>query len=331
MNSTKMFLVPVLAICASILGCVDTRDPDPVTVQREDWSFDNVAGRKLVTDHFEIHSTLRDAPFEDALPEFLEAAYRQYVELLPPKKVGTRMPTYIFADRRQWERFAAERFPARFPVYQRIGGGGFAEGDVCVAYYLGQRSGTLSVLAHEGMHQYFAHHFDVSLPAWLNEGLACYCESYELRQGQPRFTPRHNTFRINALRDALSAQSLLSLEEMLATDAGQVIVRGVSRKVRTYYAQAWAMVVFMRHGADGKYRDGFDRMMADIVSGDLNVVARAAKIRAPEPGATSFGESVFLAYISEDPATFQQEFDAYVHDLCGFRRTEPRSQSELRP
>jgi len=301
-------------------GCGGETSLAPVSFTREDWQFRSAAGRKFSTEHFDIYSTLVDQPFEDALPGFLEAAHRQYAELLPPKNTSQRLQTYVFANRRQWERFTHDRFPRRFPVYRQIGSGGYANGNVCVAYYLKSRAPTLSVLAHEGMHQYFAHHFEGPLPAWLNEGLACYCESYELPGGKPRFTPQHNTFRINALREALTLDALLPLEEMLATDAGKVIVAGQSRRIQTYYAQAWAMILFIRDGGDSTYRAGFDRMLDDIVAGRMRETAQVAKITGPSPSGTSYGEAVFRAYITEDREAFGKSFRAFVMRLAGFRK-----------
>ncbi len=315
----------VFSTLASILvaGCETAPAPVHFDMQSEPWTLGPFKGTHIATDHFDIYSTLMDKQFEQALPGFLEAAHREYTGLLPPPPDSDkRLQTYVFNTRRQWERFAAARFPRLFPVYQQISAGGFAHGNVCVVYYI-LRPYTLSVLAHEGMHQYFADHFAVPLPAWLNEGLATYCESFEFSSGSPVFTPQHNTFRLNDLRDALSTDTVLPLREMLATDAGKVIVQGRSRLVKTYYAQAWAMTVFLQHGADGKYAAGFSRLLADITSGELPVIAQAAKISAPSPSQTSYGEAVFRAYITTDLPLFEQELRAFMFELAGFKQPPP--------
>jgi hypothetical protein len=303
-----------------VAGCHAVFGPKTVKVTEERWTFGDTQAKKLVTDHFDIHSTIADQEFERALPAFLEAAHQQYADLLPaPPNSTERLRTYVFNSREQWERFTKERFPRRFDLYRRIGTGGFAEGNLCVVYHT-HRTYTLSVLAHEGMHQYFANHFNTPLPAWTNEGLACYCESFELSGGRPVFTPRRNTFRMNSLREALATGSILPLREMLSTDAGQVILQGQSRLTQTYYAQVWALVVFMRHCGHRPYATGFERMLADIAGGELPRVAQAAKIRSPSPGRTSFGEAVFRAYFTEDLDRFEREFKLFMHDLAGFKR-----------
>lgn len=300
-------------------GCAVLKPAEPVVRSQETWSFGAHEGRKYVTAHFDIYSTLLDRSFEEALPAYLEAAHQEYVKLIPPNPQSPdHLQTYIFETRAQWERFAAHLFPTRFPVYRQIAAGGFSEGNVCAAYYI-RRPYTLSVLAHEGLHQYVAQHCAVGLPAWLNEGLATYCESFDLPGDEVRFTPQRNSFRINALRDALQAKAVLPLRAMLATDAGAVIVEGRSVKTRTYYAQAWALVCYLRHGALGQYAAGFNRLLRDLSTGDVPVMAQAAKIRAPSPSSTSFGEAVFRAYITEDLDEFERGFERYLYELAGFR------------
>jgi hypothetical protein len=302
-----------------LAGCTQPAKETPVTFVEEPWTFGSVPGRKFTTDHFDIYSTLTDVELERALPAYLEAAHTQYTALLPAPAdtKGGRLQTYVFNTRRQWETYSKQAFPHKYHVYSRITAGGFAEGNQCVTYYI-QRMYTLSVLAHEGMHQYFGDHFDVALPAWLNEGLATYCEAFELPRNKPVFTPTHNTFRVNALREALAGKSLLPLQELLSTNAGRVIVQGQSRTTKAYYAEAWALVTFLQHGAEGKYAPGFRKMLDGIVSGELPTMAQAAKIRAPSPGETSFGEAVFRAYISEDLTGFDAEFRDYMLELAGF-------------
>lgn len=326
MNATKQIRdigaagLAMLAILVVGGGCTLQVD-DVVQVREEPWSFGRIKGTKLSTEHFDIYSTLTDRELQDALPAFLEAAYDQYDSLLPAPESGSgkRLQTYVLDNRAQWEAFAKAKFPRQFPIFRKISAGGFAVGNECVVYYI-RRTYTLSVLAHEGMHQYFANYFSTRLPAWLNEGLATYCESYELPQGKVRFTPQRNTFRLNALREALTTDSILPLRALLSTDAGRVINRGRSRLTKTYYAQAWALVCFLRHGMDGLYADGFQNMLDAIVSGELAGAAKVARIQPKARGATSFGESAFRAYITDDLETLEQQFNDYLFKLVGFKK-----------
>ncbi len=312
-----MFLT---AISSIVCGC--SSGPNEVEqFTEEPWSFRNIQGTKLSTEHFDIHSTLRDAQLQAALPEFMEAAYDQYSSLLPAPASGEgkRLQTFVLNDRSQWELYAKSNYPQQFPVFRKISAGGFAVGNECVVYYI-RRTYTLSVLAHEGMHQYFANYFSTKLPAWLNEGLATYCESYELPKGKARFTPQRNSFRLNALRDAMTTDAILPLRGILATDAGRVINQGRSRLTKTYYAQAWALVCFLRHGEDGKYADSFQDMLDAIVTGELESRAKVAGLQPSARGRTSYGESVFRAFITDDLENLESEFKDYLYQLVGFRK-----------
>ncbi|HNO76750.1 MAG TPA: DUF1570 domain-containing protein [Phycisphaerae bacterium] len=308
-------------VAFAVCGC--SSHDEAIQFTEEPWSFRKISGTKLSTEHFDIHSTLRDHQLQQALPEFLEAAYDQYSTLLPPPASGEgkRLQTYVLNDRSQWDLYARTNFPGQYPVFRKISAGGFAVGNECVVYYI-QRTYTLSVLAHEGMHQYFANYFSTRLPAWLNEGLATYCESYELPSGKARFTPQRNTFRLNAMRDAMTTDAVLPLRALLETDAGRVINQGRSRLTKTYYAQAWALVCFLRHGANGKYADGFQNMLNAIVSGELESAAKVARIQPSARGKTSYGESVFRAYITDDLDTLEAEFRDYLFELVGFSKPQ---------
>jgi hypothetical protein len=307
------------AVLAAICGCRSVERAPDFKLNEEAWSFDGEPGVKQVTDHFEIHTTLKDEVLRDALPRFLETAYRLYVELLPPRQPqGPKLQTFLFNTRDEWDRFTRRTFPARYPIYARIQNGGFAEGRMCVVYYL-RRAYTLSVIAHEGMHQYFGAHFSVPVPAWLNEGLACYCESFDFQGDQPVFVPRRNTFRLNPLRRTLTGDAVIPLRELLATNAGEVVSEGRGGLTQAYYAQAWALVVFLRHGADGRYAEGFEKLLGHVRDGSLPGHGQAARLATGSPGSVSPGEGVFRAYFTHDLDGFEQEYRAYMEELAGLR------------
>ena len=300
-------------------GCRTAPQAPEFQLTAAEWIYRNDAGQVLTTDHFEIYTTIKDQELREALPLFLESAYRLYTELLPPvSDDNPRMQTYLFDTRLQWDRFVRETFPKRYSTYRLIQHGGFAHGRQCVVYYL-RRAYTLSIIAHEGMHQYFGSHFEVEIPPWLNEGLATYCEGFDFRNGLPVFLPRRNTFRLNPLRQALISDELIPLRQILSTHAGEVVSEGHSGHTSAYYAQVWALTVFLRHGQQGKYADGFARMMEDVRNGSLHTKARAARLTSGTPSEVSSGEAVFRAYITHDLDTFEQEYRDYMIELAGFK------------
>ncbi|MEE9294862.1 MAG: DUF1570 domain-containing protein [Phycisphaerae bacterium] len=312
-----------LALTTLISACdttgTRTFDAPDFKLARAEWRFESHQGTHLSTDHFDIYTTSYDAELNDYLPEFLETTFQFYASLLPPPagstEQGLRLKTYVFANRSEWDRFVKRRFPRRYPLYRMISAGGFSEGTTCVVYDIG-RASTLSVLAHEGTHQYFAAHFTEPLPAWLNEGLATYCEAVEFRKNKPYFTPQRNTFRINHLRRAVADGTAIPLEKLLATNAGEVIEGNRITDTAAYYAQAWALVVYLRHAGQGRYADSFETMLHDVAGGTIRIKAQQAKALAPSPSQTSYGEAVFRAYFTTDLEEFEKGFRRFVDRLC---------------
>ncbi|NOT00220.1 MAG: DUF1570 domain-containing protein [Phycisphaerales bacterium] len=284
-----------------------------------EWAFENQPGVQLATDHFVVYTTIGPDPFRDFLPRYLEAVYLHFTAVVPPPTTADqppdRMQTYLLATRAQWERFIRDRFPERHDLYRRISSGGFTERNVSVVYRLGPAA-TLSLLAHETMHQYLSTHFTDPLPAWLNEGLAAYCESVDVRHDRVHFLPDRNTFRMNDLRDALIADRTLPLRRLLATDAGELLTAGDSSQVRTYYAQTWALIAFIRDHQQRRYRPGFDRLLRALRDGTMRITAQAARVTAPRPADTSYGEAAFRAFITNDLDAFESQFDEYLHRMA---------------
>lgn len=311
------------AISIAACGCAASSSATVhVPVFRSDqqpWTFMGREGLHVTTDHFDFHTTLEDAELRDYLPEFLETTYQFYESILPASaemsEERPRLQTYLFASRHEWDAFSKRRFPERYPLYRKITAGGYSEGDTCVAYNIG-RAQTLSVIAHEGWHQYLAGVTSESVPAWLNEGLATYCESVEFRKGRPYFVPQRNTFRINHLCNALSRGETSRLGALLGTDAGQVIDGEQSSATTAYYAQAWALMVYLRHGEQGRYESALVQLLNDIKDGTFRAPSRSARITSPSPSETSVGESVFRAYITDEFEAFETAFNEFAYHLC---------------
>ncbi len=312
-------LMAVAAMLSLGAGCTPKDiTPDIVAVQ-EPWSNQGKPGARITTDHFDLYTTIEDAQLRDYLPSFLEATYRLYAELVPAASENAeRLQTYLFSHKFEWLSFTKRTFPERYDLYSRVQVAGYAHHNLCVVYYIRPRTYTLSVIAHEGMHQYLASRFEGRIPAWLNEGLACYCEGFDLALSTPLFKPTQNATRRNALRTILSSNALMPMGELLAANAGSVILESHGRQTQAFYAQAWALVVFLRHGSEGQYRAGFEELLAGIASGELGTRAQAARLGSNAPAKTSFGEAVLRAYITDDIDRLETELHEYMVQLVGF-------------
>lgn len=304
-----------LLLLTTLSGCSRARTTEPVQFTREDWSFRGASGARMSSENYVIYTTCRSAPFVDALPAFLESCRKAYAELLPPTKTPDQpMETYLFQSRWHWERFTEEFTGPRADIYKQIRSGGYSERGVTVSHY-GTRRSTLSILAHEGLHQYLEVTHGKPIPAWLNEGLACYFESFDLdADNRPIFTPEQNTLRTPALRDALRKNGLQPIHQILATDAGKEIHKR-SPEVLAYYAQTWSIVVFlMRPDRKNPYYAGFRELLNELGTEQMERRARAF-MAADTDGNMSFGEAIFRAYVNDDLEKFDSDYRDWLVKL----------------
>jgi len=296
-----------------VAGCATAPKMAPVRVETEPWQFGKVAGQKLTTDHYVIHTTLQDRVLIDALPSFVEGAYAQYRKELPPvREPNERMEVYLFATRGQWMAFTKRFTGSRAGLFLKIRNGGYSERGVSVIEYVANQI-TFPIFAHEGFHQYLYHCVNDRIPAWLNEGLAVASEgqrwgTYTVKE----FDVWYNPARRNALAQALLANHLHSLRKLLETNAGEVI-EGSTDSVNTYYAQVWALVLFLREGVGGKYAAGYHRMLSKLGEVDVEQYARAAHIWS-DRATFNFGEALFRNFITDDLETAETEYFAFMRE-----------------
>jgi len=298
-----------------MLGCAGVT-PARIHVVQQPWSWEGFSGRRLTTAHFNLISTLGDLELEEALPELMEELYERYEATITPSTDGAdRLTVYVLGTRNEWERFSRRKFPDRFTIYSKITSGGFTEGDTSVSFYSG-RAATLAALAHEGWHQYVGSRCRARIPAWLNEGLACYHEAIEFPDTGPEFTPRRNTIRIENLRTALQQDNLLALRDLVNTDAGAIISNNNSNLTHTYYAQLWALVTFLRH--DARHARAFARLLEDLSDGTFQVRVSAATLSGRGKAAMSEGEAALFAYFGASPESLQSAYFNHVVRTVGF-------------
>ncbi len=316
------------AVLAALLaGCQQPRDALPVLTdvpyQASDWEFARHAGRRMLTEHYDIRTTVRDPLLIESIPQAVETAYGYYRQLVPTEREPSeRMRVYLFARRDEWAAFTRRFAGARAATLLKVRRGGYSERGVSVIQYVAH-SVTFPLLTHEGFHQYLYCCVKGRVPAWLNEGLATLCEGQRWSgSGLQSFDPWYNPTRRNALADALVRGDLIPLDELLEMNAGHV-VGGPTRKIGTYYAQVWALMLFLREGADGAYAESFDRLLHALGREDLRPHARAAYVKTKNPVNYSFGRGVFEAFIGTDLQAIEREYVAFVRArLLGSRKKD---------
>jgi len=276
-----------------------------------------VKGTQLLTEHFDLRITSQDRFIQEYLPSFMEAAFAEYQRLVPAAVSGDRLVVYVFATRSQWVDFTEIFAPAQAYTYLHIHSGGYTDHRTAsaVAYDIG-RDRTLSLLGHEGMHQYLARYLPEPVTPWLNEGLACQLEAFDMKGQWPVFTPRRNFLRRNNLREALATpDGLIPLPELLRMDAGDA-VRQTGLPARTFYAQLWSLVVFLRDPQSG-YAPKLAALLHDAGTERIRVATRAYRAATPGSDKLTDGEVVFRHYITEDLDGFTNQYREFARALLG--------------
>jgi len=260
-----------LVLLAMAIGCAPRNEqilvaPSDLPVEQTPWRYAGRPGKKLVTQHYEIYTTVSSENLIRALPQVVETAYLHYRWLVPtPREPAEKMKVYLFAQRGEFEHFTQQLAPQKAKLLMQVRNGGYSEQGVSVIEFVASEI-TFPLMTHEGFHQYLHHCVRPNVPAWLNEGLAVYCEGFRVTStGVGRLDPGMNPARRNALAEALLRNQLIPLDELLRINAGHV-VGGTNRKIATYYAQAWMLMLFLEQGEwnekeqRGKYTASFERV-----------------------------------------------------------------------
>jgi hypothetical protein len=318
-------LVLLLAAAMASLACTPRTDSGGVAmtteVRRAPWQTGETAGSELTTAHYRIFTTATNRALVTYTPGFLEAAYRNYLDLtgLTDRPDVAPMPVYLMGTRREWASLTTSVVGERAAgPYLSIQAGGYCYEGVCVFWDIGVL-GTFSVASHEGLHQFFHHRLRDRLPMWLEEGLCTTAEGYELAGDRVTFTPQRNNFRFTDLRGAIVQGRLMPLEELLTTDSGEAI-GGSQEQATGYYGQLWALVQFIR--SNPATLAGMQRLLADAEAGRLHQALNVSprELAALRHRGREYNKTVslplFRLYIGGDLPAFERDFKAFALKLA---------------
>ena len=322
----------LIATLASLSGCTPeapqagpTRYPVVIDAETRPWNTPHSKGQVLITDHYRIYTTIHRGSLRQYLPGLMEASHSRYLSLtgLSNRPSAARMPMYVMASRPEWAALTTARLGKNAGPVLSITAGGYCYDGVCVLWDIGPR-GTLSVAAHEGLHQFFSHRLKQSLPMWLEEGICVLAEGHHLHRGSLTFTPKNNPSRITALRNAIVNGHWLKTSKLLPMDAGDAVGTGIAEKAVGFYGQVWALSMFIR--SEPKYNAGMQRMIADAENGRMHL---AMGLKSPNAltqlkrRGRAYNRTVstplFKHYISNDLEAFEAEYLAYARKLAGLR------------
>ncbi|MFM7051030.1 MAG: DUF1570 domain-containing protein [Planctomycetota bacterium] len=325
---------PLLIALAAGLGSCSTVEPPPqaspaavgAEARRldpliEPWSFGTKRGECIDVGTHRLHSTLVDPVIRERMQVFLPTALDHYRSaLIPLPAPDGPIDVYIFGERSDWMAYTRERLPHEAAMYERIGRGGYTiEGDA-VLFDIG-RWDTFTIAAHEGWHAYTQRVFRHPLPVWLEEGIACFMEGVRggVNGAPPTFIPWRNVERFSELRETMSRERFVPLEE-LVQGTPQDFLRDSRRTLLGYYAQTWALVHFLNEGEGGRYRKGLERLLDDAVAGRISSTiweSSRAGTRNDRRMAIGrqVGPAVLREYFAEDLTRLSAEYRAFVEKV----------------
>jgi Protein of unknown function (DUF1570) len=306
--------------------------PAQLVLSTEPWTFGDRQGRTITTPNYRVFTTVDWPWLVDSMPAFVESAIRHYTTALGELERPERpLDTYLMANRPQWLDLCRSLLDSEDRTFEQIQRGGITLNGRAMLYNLGPRD-TFALVAHEGWHQYTQTMFRETLPVWLEEGIATYMEGFRWDRARnlPVFLPWRNFERFEALRKAANSQRLIPLAELLNSTPQEQLARSDERAL-TYYAQVWALVHFMREGANGRYADALTDILRDArdarvtrhIADELGMqAARSATLRRRGP-------QLFQAYCNTDLAAAGAEYKAFIERAvrsgAGQRIAEGRS------
>jgi len=174
----------------------------------------------------------------------------------------------------------------------------------------------------------------ISLPR-LVEGLATQFESYQQNNGKITFKPSRNGSRLMALRQSLAGNHMLSLLEIIASDAGGILSHSndplshqrTDSKVTAYYAQLYALIRFLREDNYGQRYPQLRSILHHAYLGNHWPLSPVQHQQALQPHQSrqwnaAVGRQLFQSYIAADPRQIEPAYRSFCRKIVA--RLSPR-------
>jgi len=263
--------------------------------------------RKSTSPRFVVYTDAPDKDVAQIVAQDMEATFNVLSELLQPwiepYPEPYRVVVFVYHSESSFSALKREVRSVDWSV-------GFYNPLGLIALHMEMPSADslLAVLLHEATHAYIDRYVarpGVVAPRWLDEGLADYISSSQIKKGKliPGRTRRAEIYQVpwglmmgrsseqltvTELRRALKEGRALSLQEMLAADRREFY----GEKRSLYYGLAWLLVHFLRHGDPDWSDEQFSRLVLLVAEGYPPLEA--------------------LRQTYDDPARMQDRFRDYV-------------------
>lgn len=309
-----IWLAVLLAGCAASSKRNFEGPSAPAAFSVEPWAFKKDKGARLRSEHYDIYTTINTPDVRRSIVQVMEAALVQYHKVAPGVLASDRpMDCFVMGNREQWMDLTRQRTGRDARGYFQINRGAFTVQDWYLAYYIGEAA-TYSVAAHEGWHQFVSRHFKGRMAPFLEEGISTMFEDIEWKDDLPRWDLTRNRSRAQSLKRVVEGRFTFPLGEVLNMHAGDVIDQSGNR-IEAFYAQAWAFATFLYYGQDGKYRKGFQRLLAETADGTLVDPSRVYR-SATAPWRKVDVKPILEHYLGTGFQTIDADFQAYVRKVA---------------
>lgn len=267
-------LALALGLCA---GCDRPPPPaEPVAARaRPAQTLPPPGAQEYRTDHYAIFSTA-NAQQTLRVATAVEALHRAYAGFFrwpaaaasePPP---ARMRLILYRDKPEFSRYNTS-MPWAEAYYRK---------PYCHAYYAHDTGNPYHWMLHEATHQLNAERGGIARAQWINEGLATYFGTSQLRDNRlwpGRIDPRTypvwwlDDLRLTgSVRRDIAQGRLIALRQLI--DGSGPAIGG--RYLNTYYLQYWSLSHFLFHYRDGRYAEGY----RDLIRGDGSLAQFEARI-----------------------------------------------------
>jgi hypothetical protein len=222
-----------------------------VTASASDWV-------RVETPHFVVFGEPGDKRTRAVASEF--ERFREGIARVLPAAVESAVPTVVvlFDDERSMAPYVP-RFKGR-PIKLE----GYFQGtetDNVIALSLAKRDEALRVVFHEYTHLVISG-MARGLPAWVNEGIAEYYSTFEMRE-DGRGAVTGNVIPLHL--QLLNGSGLLTMDELLAVQRDSPLYNEGDRR-SMFYAESWGLVHMLMSGDEARAQ-AFSRYLAIAASG----------------------------------------------------------------
>ncbi|MCP3919668.1 MAG: DUF1570 domain-containing protein [bacterium] len=236
-----------------------------------------------VSENYVVRSDIDKRTCREA-SKILESALPWYERAFGEIPKGKRFDVYVFSGPYGYHRYIEDAFQTVAP---NTAGVYWLELDQLLIWNTPKRAKMLSTIRHEGFHQYMDQLVKGG-PLWFHEGLAEYWEEADFT----RMKSRHISVREDYVRFLTGRKvEMTPLAEFLHQSHAEF--RSDSR---LHYAQAWALVHFLRHGPE-ENQAIFERLLVALKNGTptekaLDQALEGVNVEALEKGLNDYLRSL---------------------------------------